>query len=77
MEKSRGTLTSPNYPESYPVSTICEWVIYVEKEHIAVLEFPESFSFDGRLENCVDYLRVRNINNLFMSVNLLAILIIN
>ena len=32
--------TSPNYPENYPSSTTCEWVITVSEGHRIQLSFP-------------------------------------
>nr|XP_039268068.1 cubilin-like [Styela clava] len=39
LTSTSGTITSPNYPNTYPANTDCEWVIDVGKGSTVVIEF--------------------------------------
>lgn len=53
-----GTLTSPNYPDSYPMNAECVWEIYVSAGNGITLSF-EEFDFESSQHCNEDYLEVR------------------
>ncbi|XP_023016013.2 cubilin [Leptinotarsa decemlineata] len=54
LKQNRGTISSPNYPNPYPASVVCEWLIEVDYGNSVEIEFHEinvekdsSCSFDS------------------------------
>lgn len=59
INKSRGTLTSPNSPDDYRANQECVWRITVPKAYLVGLMF-QSFEIENH-DNCVyDYLEIRD-----------------
>lgn len=57
LQSSQGTVSSPNYPSSYPPNTECEWEIRVDSGYILILNV--NSSFDLQPGDCSsDYLEV-------------------
>ena len=53
---SVGTITSPNYPESYPAYQTCSWTIKGPKGHQMYIKFPAFRLASGLLVD--DYVEV-------------------
>nr|CAD7455080.1 unnamed protein product [Timema tahoe] len=51
FEHPRGVFTSPNYPNSYPYSTTCEWLITVDWGKSVEVTI-EDFDLEGSVANC-------------------------
>ena len=52
-----GTLRTPNYPENYPRSVSCEWVIEAPNKHQVILRVND---FKLERKGCLyDYLEIR------------------
>ena len=54
----QGTITSPNYPASYPSNQVCQWVIEVPINHYVTLSFEHL-----QLEDCRDKIIIRDYNS--------------
>ena len=59
LTASSGTILSPNYPENYPYSTLCEWWIEVDKDMVrffilAIVHCHRSFNWykDQQVGTC-------------------------
>lgn len=52
--------TSPNYPNNYPIDTMCNWVITAEVGQLIELTFVE-FDFEATSSCALDGIVVRNI----------------
>ncbi|PVD35988.1 hypothetical protein C0Q70_02958 [Pomacea canaliculata] len=60
LQSSQGTVSSPNYPSSYPPNTECEWEIRVDSGYILILNV--NSSFDLQPGDCSsDYLEITDI----------------
>ncbi|WAR06635.1 CUBN-like protein [Mya arenaria] len=54
----RGTIVSKNYPNNYPNSSVCEWLVTVKDRHNIELEFTD-FDVEGASSDCrYDYVAV-------------------
>lgn len=52
-----GVIRSPNYPENYPRSVTCEWVIQAPNKHQVILRVRD---FELEKKSCLyDYLEIR------------------
>lgn len=54
-----GSFKSPNYPDDYPVSRVCVWIVNVEPGEKVVLTF-ESFSLEESTICKYDYVLIRD-----------------
>nr|CAD7261777.1 unnamed protein product [Timema shepardi] len=58
FEHPQGVFTTPNYPNGYPVSTTCEWLITVDWGKSVEVTI-DNFDLEGTITNCqYDALRV-------------------
>ncbi|XP_050497170.1 cubilin-like [Diabrotica virgifera virgifera] len=69
LKKNSGTITSPNYPYSYPPSVICEWRIEVDFGQSIEIEFHE---IDVEKDTSCDFDSVSVYNGIDDTYNLLA-----
>lgn len=51
LHRPEGEFSSPNYPQSYPHNTQCQWIIEVEYGHLVEITFTD-FDFEST-EDCV------------------------
>ena len=63
LSGTSGTITSPNYPQSYGTNVDCNWVVEGPAGHFLTFTFTE-FNTESA-ENCTtaDYIEIRDINS--------------
>lgn len=60
LSTATGSFTSPNYPQQYAHSRVCEWRITVTSGQAVTLAF-DDFELEGNGQSCVyDYIEVNN-----------------
>ncbi|KAL5010260.1 hypothetical protein ScPMuIL_012565 [Solemya velum] len=64
-----GSLTSPNYPRSYPHLTECIWDINVENGYFINLTFVPPFDLEGHGDCRLDYVEVFDYSNTAVSTS--------
>ncbi|CAG9816798.1 unnamed protein product [Phaedon cochleariae] len=69
LKKNTGTIASPNYPDPYPTSVECEWLIEVDFGYSVEIEFHE---VDVEKESSCQFDSVKVYNGMDSTYNLLS-----
>lgn len=60
-----GTIRSPNYPQKYPKSKECVWVIEAKNKYLVTVEF-NFFDLENSTRCTYDYIEIRSVVDYFL-----------
>ena len=52
LSADKGDITSPGYPDSYPINKKCTWTIFAPTEYKITLTFHD-FNIEGKVLCCI------------------------